>query len=100
MPAWWNDGRQPIDRAIAAAHLDVVHEERISPENQETALAERNAELLDDLALLARLERSPAALEQVVGAAWTRRIRAWSRWPLYLLLGKLETRAWVLQKPG
>jgi SAM-dependent methyltransferase len=99
MPEWWNDGRRPIDRAIAAARLEVVHEERISPENQEAALAERNPEFLDDLVLLARLERNREDLERLLGVTWTERVRAWSRWPLYLLLGKLETRAWVLRRP-
>lgn len=98
-PAWWAEGRGPIDEAIQAAGLEVMHEERFSPEGQEVGLAEQDEELLNDLVLLARIQRDGQSLEALLGPRWVARITAWGRWPLYLLLGKLETRAWVLRKP-
>lgn len=99
-PAWWDRGRTPIDDAIARTDLHVVHEERFSPENQEFALAEADPALLKDLVVLARLEREREAFEAMAPGPWAARVRAWNSWAIYLLLGKLETRAWVLRKPG
>ena len=98
-PAWWDRGRAPIDDAIARTDLEVVHEERFSPENQESALADAEPALLKDLVVLARLEREREAFEAMAPGPWTARVRAWNSWAIYLLLGKLETRAWVLRKP-
>lgn len=98
-PAWWDRGRAPIDDAIAGTDLEVVHEERFSPENQESALAEADPALLKDLVVLARLERERQAFEAMAPGPWAARVRAWNSWAIYLLLGKLETRAWVLRKP-
>ena len=97
-PSWWGEGRVPIDEAVASAGLEVVHEERFSPEHQEAALREAAPEVLKDLVILARLHREHEALERLAPGPWTARVRAWSAWAPYLLLGKLETRAWVLRK--
>jgi hypothetical protein len=99
MPSWWTHGRAPIDDALAAAGLDVMRVERRSPENQELALLDADPELLHDLAVLGRFERESPALEALTSAAWSARFRAWAAWPVYLLLGKLETLAWVVRKP-
>ncbi len=98
-PAWWDRGRAPIDDAISGADLEVIHEERFSPENQESALAEGDPALLKDLVVLARLQRECQAFEMIAPGPWAARVRAWNSWAIYLLLGKLETRAWVLEKP-
>jgi len=98
-PAWWDRGRAPIDEAIAGSDLEVVHEERFSPENQESALTEAEPALLKDLIVLARLARERPAFEAMAPGPWAARVRAWNSWAIYLLLGKLETRAWVLRKP-
>ena len=98
-PAWWDRGRAPIDDAIAGTDLEVVHEKRFSPEHQESALVEADPALLKDLVVLARLERERQAFEAIAPGPWAARVRAWNSWAIYLLLGKLETRAWVLRKP-
>lgn len=41
----------------------------------------------------------PVELEQALGASWYERWLAWSHWQLYLILGKIETAAWILRKP-
>ena len=92
-PDWWGLGRAPIDVAIARSPLEIVHEERFSPENQESALAEADRDLLKDLVVLARLERERSAFEAIAPGPWAARLRAWNSWAIYLLLGKLETRA-------
>jgi ubiquinone/menaquinone biosynthesis C-methylase UbiE len=97
-PEWWDGGRATVDAAIAETNLEVVHEERFSPENQESALAEADTDLLMDLVALARLERERPAFEAIAPGPWAGRVRAWNSWAIYLLLGKLETRAWVLRK--
>ena len=99
MPSWRKYGRQPIDDAIAASDLELVHTERISPEYQEHALSLADPELLHDLIMLGRLERERPALEAATSPAWAARFRAWSAWPVYLLLGKLQTVVWVVRKP-
>jgi SAM-dependent methyltransferase len=48
-PAWWGRGRVAIDECIGAAGLEVIHEERFSPEHQESALVEADPDLLKDL---------------------------------------------------
>ena len=100
MPSWWKDGRRPIDDAMARAGLDVIRVERRSPEHQESALLNAEPELLHDLAVLGRIEREASALEALTSSVWAARFRAWSAWPVYLLLGKLETVAWVVRKPS
>lgn len=95
LPAWWLAGSGAVRAALDASSFTVVHEERYSPEFQESQLLERNDELLHDLVVRARLERASGELERKVTRQWARRFRAWADWPLYLLLGKLETRAWV-----
>lgn len=99
-PFWWSLGRAPIDAAIDRSPLEVVHEERFSPEIQESALAEADRDLLKDLVVLARLERERQAFEAMAPGPWAARLRALSSWAVYLLLGKLETRAWVLRMPS
>jgi len=99
MPSWWTDGRRPIDDAVDGAGLDVIRAERLSPEHQESALLDAEPELLHDLAVLGRLEREASSLEALTSSVWAARFRAWSAWPAYLLLGKLETIAWVVRKP-
>ena len=99
MPGWWTDGRGPIDDAVAAAGLDVILVERRSPEHQESALLHADPELLHDLAMLGRFERELPAIEALTSPVWSARFRAWAAWPVYLLLGKLETIAWVVRKP-
>ena len=99
MPHWWRDGRRPIDDAVAEGGLDVIRVERRSPEHQESALLDADPELLHDLAVLGRFERESSALEALTSSVWAARFRAWSAWPAYLLLGKLETLAWVVRKP-
>ena len=98
MPSWWKDGRSPIDDAVACAGLDVIRVERRSPEHQEAALLDAEPELLHDLAVLGRLQRDASALEALTSSEWAARLRAWSAWPAYLLLGKLETIAWIVRK--
>lgn len=99
MPEWWTDGRGPIDDAVAAAGLDVMKVERRSPEHQESALLDADPDLLHDLVVLGRFERELPALEALTSSEWSARFRAWAAWPVYLLLGKLETIAWVVRKP-
>jgi len=88
-----------IDDAVAAAGLDVILVERRSPEHQESALLHADPELLHDLAMLGRFERELPAIEALTSPVWSARFRAWAAWPVYLLLGKLETIAWVVRKP-
>ena len=99
MPSWWTEGRRPVDDAVAEAGLEVIRVERRSPEHQEAALLDAEPELLHDLAVLGRFERESPALEALTSAVWLARFRAWAAWPVYLLLGKLETIAWVVRKP-
>ena len=99
MPSWWTEGRRPIDDALTAAGLDVIRVDRRSPEHQESALLQADPELLHDLAVLGRFERESPAFEALTSSLWSARFRAWVAWPVYLLLGKLETIAWVVRKP-
>ncbi len=98
MPRWWSNGRAPIDQAVLISGLRVLQEERFSPEFQEAALERADEDLLYDLRLRARFEREAETLRTRIGPRWCNRFRAWSDWPLYLLLGKLETHAWVVAR--
>jgi SAM-dependent methyltransferase len=99
-PEWWSDGQAPVEDAIRQSGLVRVHEERFSPENQEFAMLNGGGDVATDLAVLGRLRRERPRFESVMGADWYERWHAWMAWPAYLLLGKLETRAWVLRKPA
>jgi len=91
-------GRQPIDEALNDAGLEIVHEERYGPEFQEAALLRADGDLLHDLAVRGRFEREEESLNELISPVWARRFRAWADWPLYLLLGKLQTFAWVVRR--
>lgn len=99
-PAWWDGGRAPIDEAIDGTDLLMVHEERFSPEHQEAALADADPALLKEFVVLARLQRERPAFEALAPGPWAARVRAFNSWGIYLLLGKIETRAWVVRKPA
>ncbi len=95
-PRWWNDGAQLIRRILDDTGFETVAETRTSPEHTQANL-ERRGDLIDDWVMLARLEREPDRFREAVGDVWYRRFRAWNRWSIYLLLGKLETIAWALR---
>lgn len=61
-------------------------------------MAQADPALLEDLVVLARLEGEREAFEAIAPGPWAARVRAWNSWAIYLLLGKLETRAWALRK--
>ena len=99
MPAWWGEGRRPIEDALAAAGLVVMHAETLSPEIQESAALARDPELCRNLAVLGRSTRERVSMDAALSPIWARRFRAWAAWAVYLLLGKLETVAWVARRP-
>lgn len=93
-PEWWAQGVQPIRELLEQTGFDVVSETRTSPEHTQAAI-EARGDLLADWVSLARLERDPALFRDAIGDEWYERWRAWNRWSLYLLLGKLETFGWA-----
>ncbi len=97
-PPWWDNGDAAVNEAIAGAGFSVSHHENVSPEHQEWDLLDRS-ELVRELAVLGRLHRLRARFEEEIGVVWYERWRAWMAWAPYLLLGKLQTVAWVLKKP-
>ncbi len=97
-PDWWRGGRAPLDEAISAAGFRVTREDPVSPEHQERALLDQG-DIGRELAVLGRLERERARFEAEMGSIWYERWRAWMAWAPYLILGKLKTVAWTLEKP-
>ena len=98
-PTWWNLGRSPIDDAIKETGLEVVAFETKSPEYSEAIMAVDPSEISEQLCRVAQMRRARFELEQALGARWYERWLAWSHWQLYLILGKIETAAWMLRKP-
>lgn len=86
--------------AIRQAGLEVESEERISPEWTEAMIEQDVTQLSWGLLTSARLLRDPAQYRSLLGDEWYERMLAWARWSLYLLLGKIETRLWVLRAPA
>lgn len=98
-PPWWNLGRSPIDDAIKETGLDVVSFETKSPEYSEALMSVDPTEITEQLCRVAQMRRARVELEQALGTSWYERWLAWSHWQLYLILGKIETAAWMLRKP-
>lgn len=98
-PAWWDTDVESMRDLIAAAGFEIVAESRTSPEHTQDAIESRSR-VLDSWAALARLERAPAEFTAAIGPEWYERLRAWNRWSIYLLLGKLASYAWALRKPA
>lgn len=98
-PAWWNLGRSPIDDAIRETGLEVVSFETKSPEYSEALMAADPNEISEQLCRVAQMRRTRVDMQQALGARWYERWLAWSHWQPYLILGKIETAAWMLRKP-
>jgi hypothetical protein len=98
-PTWWNLGRSPIDDAIKETGLEVVAFETKSPEYSEAMMTVDPGEISEQLCRVAQMRRARSELEQALGVRWYERWLAWSLWQPYLILGKIETAAWMLRKP-
>ena len=98
-PRWWGEGTDLVRELLAEVGFETLVESRTSPEHTQANL-EARGDLIDDWTMLANLEREPAKFREAIGDDWYRRFRAWERWSMYLLLGKLETVAWALRSPG
>jgi hypothetical protein len=70
-----------------------------SPEYSEALMAVDPSEISEQLCRVAQMRRARSALEQALGPSWYERWLAWSHWQVYLILGKIETAAWMLRKP-
>lgn len=92
--------RSGVEEAIASSGLDVAAARRISPEWTEALIESDLEQMRWGLLTSARLEREPDHYRELLGHEWYERMLAWARWSLYLILGKLESRLWVLRAPG
>lgn len=92
--------RSVVEATIDETGLRVMASERISPEWSEWSLENRDEGVLEQLTNAARLLRRKGHFVEHWGAQLYERMLAWNRWQLYLLLGKLETRVWILEKAG
>lgn len=92
--------RNVVERAIVESRLGVMESEKISPEWSEWSLETRDEGVLEQLTNAARLLRRKDHFFERWGEQLYERMLAWNRWQLYLLLGKLETRVWILEKAG
>ena len=99
-PAWWDQVSAPVEKAITSAGFEIDLREVISPEYTEHALRGQDPDLISEMALLGRLRRERARFEAEMGTMWYERWVGWMQWGLYLLLGKIQTIAWVLRKPA
>jgi SAM-dependent methyltransferase len=95
---WWGEGCARIEQAIASAGFEVQSFRVTSPEYSEQRLLETR-DVNDQLVEHAQLRRGRDVIEPAIGSLWYERFLAWSRWQMYLLLGKLENGIWLLVKP-
>jgi ubiquinone/menaquinone biosynthesis C-methylase UbiE len=95
-PEWWKRGRPAFDDALSGSGLSIAFETAVAPESTEWLALHRPDELLEAIIRVAKMRRQRAAYEAELGH-WYPRMLAWETWPLYLLLGKLQTYALVLR---
>jgi ubiquinone/menaquinone biosynthesis C-methylase UbiE len=99
MPDWWAHGRAPVDDAIHDAGFEVLRCEVMSPEYTQGMLERDPTPVIAQMIEHAQLRRGRAEVEAALGADWYARFDAWTRWQMYLLLGKIENTLWLLRKP-
>jgi SAM-dependent methyltransferase len=97
-PAWWADGRAVVEDAIRAAGFEVVRTDVTSPEYTEGLLLRDPEAVIAQMIEHAQIRRGRQEMERALGPDWYARFEAWSRWQMYLLLGKIENRLWLLRK--
>jgi ubiquinone/menaquinone biosynthesis C-methylase UbiE len=95
-PTWWAKGRSAFDDAINESGFAVEFETAVAPESTEWLALHEPQDLLDAVVRVAKMRRQREQYEAVLGR-WYTRMLAWSVWPLYLLLGKLQTYAVILR---
>jgi SAM-dependent methyltransferase len=100
MPEWWMGGRASVDAAIRAAGFAVVDFSLTSPDYTESVLLNDPAVITGQLLEHIQLRRGRAEMEAAIGPEWYQQFLVWSRWQMYLALGKLETGLWLLRKPA
>jgi ubiquinone/menaquinone biosynthesis C-methylase UbiE len=95
-PEWWKRGRPAFDDALSDSGLSIAFETGVAPESTEWLALHSPDDLLEAIVRVAKMRRQRAAYEAELGH-WYPRMLAWEIWPLYLLLGKLQTYALVLR---
>jgi SAM-dependent methyltransferase len=95
-PEWWKRGRPAFDDALAGSGLSIDFETPVAPESTEWLALHRPDDLLEAIVRVAKMRRQRATYEAELGR-WYPRLLAWETWPIYLLLGKLQTYALVLR---
>ena len=97
-PPWWTNGKSAFDEAVSESGFDVEFETAVAPESTEWLALHEPQDLLEAVVRVAKMRRQREQYEAELGP-WYPQMLAWSVWPLYLLLGKLQTYALVLRRP-
>lgn len=95
-PAWWAKGRVAFDTAIQQAGLRIELDTPVAPESTEWLALHQPDNVIESLVTVAKMRRERVRYEAELGP-WYERMLAWELWPLYLILGKLQTYALVLR---
>ena len=95
-PSWWARGRSAFDEAVSESGFAVEFETAVAPESTEWLALHEPQDLLEAMVRVAKMRRERERYEAELGRWYTRMLAA-SVWPLYLLLGKLQTYAVILR---